>query len=114
MKELKAFIRASVVDTVVRALQKAGAPGITISHIRGVGYDYDAEQFTFAPGVEGKAPDVAKIEVVCRGEDVDRLVETIVQAAGSGRRGDGLVFVLPVEQAVKIRSGQSGPGAFGA
>ena len=68
MRLLKAFIRMGCVDTVVRALQKAGAPGITISHVRGVGYDYDPEQFTFAPGVEGKAPHVAKIEVVCRRE----------------------------------------------
>ncbi len=114
MKELKAFIQSIAVDSVVRALQKAGAPGITISHVRGVGYDYDPKQFTFAPGVEGKAPELAKIEIVCRGEDVERLVQTIVTAASTGRRGDGLVFVLPVEQAVKIRTGQSGPAAFEA
>ena len=112
MKELKAFIQSGAVDTVVRALQKAGAPGITISHVHGVGYDYDPTQFTFAPGVEGKAPEVVKIEIVCRQQDAERFSQVIVQAAGSGRRGDGLVFVLPVEQAVKIRTGQSGPGAL--
>jgi nitrogen regulatory protein PII len=53
MRLLKAFIRIGCVDTVVRALQKAGAPGITISHVHGVGYDYDPKQYTFAPGVEG-------------------------------------------------------------
>ncbi len=112
MKELKAFIRTIAVDSVVRALREAGAPGITISHVRGVGYDYDPEQFTFAPGVEGKAPDVVKIEVVCRGEDVDRLVEAILDAASTGCRGDGLVFVLPVEDVVKVRTRQRGAVAL--
>jgi nitrogen regulatory protein P-II 1 len=112
MRELKAFIQTSAVDTVVRALQKAGAPGITISHIRGVGYDYDAMQFTFAPGVEGKAPELVKIEIVCRKEDAERFTAVIVQTAGSGRRGDGLVFILPVEAAVKVRTGEAGPGAL--
>lgn len=109
MKELKAFIRGGDVDTVVRALREHGAPGITISRVHGVGYDYDPNTFTFAFGVEGKAPEVAKIEIVCRSEDVDCLVQAILGVASSGRRGDGLVFVLPVERAVKIRTGQQGP-----
>ena len=114
MKLLKAFIRTGCVDTVVRALQGAGAPGVTISRVHGVGYDYDAKEYTFAPGVEGKAPEVAKIEVVCRRGDVDRLLRAIVEAAGSGCRGDGLVFVTPVERAVKIRNHADGPAALDA
>jgi nitrogen regulatory protein PII len=112
MKELKAYIRNDAVDTAVRALRKAGAPGITISHVHGVGYDYDPDEYTFRPGVEGKAPEVVKIEIVCRAEDAARLSQVVVQAGGSGRRGDGLVFVLPVEEAVRIRTGQSGPAAL--
>lgn len=112
MRLLKAFIRIGCVDTVVRALQKAGAPGITISHVHGVGYDYDPEEYTFAPGVEGKAPEVAKIEVVCSVDDVDRLLRTIVETAGSGCRGDGIVFVTPVERAVKVRNGAEGTAAL--
>ena len=114
MRLLKAFIRIGCVDTVVRALQGAGAPGVTISHVHGVGYDYDPNEYTFAPGVEGKAPEVAKVEVVCRRADVDRLVRTIVETAGSGCRGDGLVFVTPVESAVKIRNRAEGPAALDA
>ena len=114
MRLLKAFIRIGDVDTVVRALQKAGAPGITISHVHGVGYDYDPDEYTFAPGVEGKAPMVAKIEVVCRGGDVDRLLGTVLETACSGRRGDGIVFVTPVERAVKIRNRAEGADALGS
>lgn len=112
MKLMKAFVRIGDVDTVVRALQAAGAPGITISHVHGVGYDYDPDEFTFASGLEGRAPEVAKIEVVCRSADVERLLRTIVQAASSGRRGDGLVFVTSVERAVKIRNAAEGPAAL--
>ena len=112
MRLLKAFIRIGCVDTVVRALQKAGAPGITISHVHGVGYDYDPQQYTFAPGVEGQAPEVAKIEVVCSLDDVDRLLPIVVQTAGSGCRGDGIVFVKPVERAVRIRNGAEGEMAL--
>jgi len=112
MRLLKAFIRIGCVDTVVRALQKVGAPGITISHVHGVGYDYDPKQYTFAPGVEGKAPEVAKIEVVCREDDADRLLRTVIETAGSGCRGDGIVFVTPVERAVKIRNGAEGEMAL--
>ena len=53
-----------------------------------------------------------KIEVVCRGEDVDRLVEAILDAASTGCRGDGLVFVLPVEDVVKVRTRQRGAVAL--
>lgn len=112
MRLLKAFIRMGCVDTVVRALQKAGAPGITISHVHGVGYDYDPEEYTFTPGVEGKAPEVAKIEVVCRRDDADRFLRTVLETAGSGCRGDGIVFVTPVERAVKIRNAAEGPAAL--
>ena len=112
MKLLKAFIRIGCVDTVVRALQKAGAPGITISHVHGVGYDYDPEEYTFTPGVEGKAPEVAKFEVVCSDDDVNRLLHTIVETAGSGCRGDGILFVTPVERAVKVRNGAEGTAAL--
>ena len=87
----------------------AGAPGITISHVHGVGYEYDPEEYTFAPGVEGRAPEVAKIEIVCRSEDVDRLLRTIVETACSRRRGDGIVFVTEVKRAVKIRTAEEGP-----
>lgn len=114
MRELKAFIRIDSLDTVVRALQKAGAPGITISHVHGVGYEYDPDEYTFKPGVEGKAPEVAKIEIVCRSEDVDGLLRTIVDTACSGRRGDGIVFVGDVVRAVKIRTRQEGPAILKA
>ena len=87
-----------------RRLAKLGAAGVALALL--------VKEYTLAPGVEGKAREVAKIEVVCRLDDVDRLLRTIVETAASGCRGDGIVFVTPVERAVKIRNGAEGPAAL--
>ena len=114
MKELKAFVRVSQVDQIIRALEQAGAPGITVSRVHGVGYGYDAILFTLAPSEFKKTPEVARIEVVCRDEDEDRLVTTILSAARTGHAGDGILFVNSVERAIKIRTGGEGEAALEA
>jgi nitrogen regulatory protein P-II 1 len=107
MKLLKGFIRTDRADAVVKALEAAGAPGITLSREHGVGYGYDPLTFTLAPGEIAKAPEVVKVEVVCEENEADRLLDVLVDAARTGCRGDGIVFVAPVERAVKIRTGAS-------
>jgi Nitrogen regulatory protein PII len=113
MKEIKAFVRTTHVDVVVRALEAAGAPGITISTAHGVGYGYEARLFTIAPANVRTVPKVAKVEVVCRARDVDRLVHALTEAARTGVAGDGVAFVTPVERAVKIRTGEEGRAILG-
>ena len=108
MKMLKAFVRTSRVDEVVRTLENAGAPGITISRVHGVGYGYEPLVFTLAPSAYHKTLEVSKIEVVCSESDCDRLIEAVTKAARTGVQGDGIVFVTPVERAIKIRSGDEG------
>ena len=112
MKLLKAFIRIHRVDEVVRALEEARAPGITVSRVHGVGYGYEPLVFTLAPSEMRRSPEVSKIEVVCRDEDLDRLLAVLAAAARTGDPGDGVVFVTPVEQALKIRTGETGPAAL--
>lgn len=114
MKLIKAFVRTARVEEVVRALEDAGAPGITVSRVHGVGYGYDPYLFTLAPSEVGKCPAVSKVEIVCRPEDLDRLLDTLIEAARTGARGDGIVFVTPVERAIKIRAGDEGPRALSA
>jgi nitrogen regulatory protein P-II 1 len=106
MKLLKAFVRTTQTDGVICALEEAGAPGITVSRVHGVGYGYEPMLLTLAPCELDKAPEISKIEVVCRDEDADRLLEVLVDAAYTGGKGDGIVFVTPVERAVKIRTRQ--------
>jgi nitrogen regulatory protein P-II 1 len=112
MKELKAYVRTSVVDRVIGALERAGTPGITVSRVHGVGYGYDRLLFTLSPRELKQAPEVTKIEMVCRDEDVERLVAAILESARTGSAGDGIVFVTPVERAIKIRTGAAGPLAL--
>ncbi len=109
MKLIKAFVRTTRVDEVVRALEAAGAPGITISRVHGVGYGYEPLLFTFAPSEYHKMLEVSKIEVACCAADAECLVEAVVKAAHTGVQGDGIVFVTPVEQAIKVRTGDEGP-----
>ncbi len=108
MKQIKAYIRISKVDDVIRALRKSGAPGITAARVHGVGYGYEPYLFTLAPSELRKTPEVAKLEVVCEDHCADAAIEVIVNAARTGDPGDGIVFVTPVERAVKIRSGADG------
>lgn len=112
MKLLKAFIRSSQVDEVIRALESAGAPGITLSRVHGVGYGYEPMLFTLSPSEYRKTLQVTKVEVVCGDADAESLVGVLVDAARTGSQGDGIVFVTPVERAVKIRTGAAGAKAL--
>ena len=106
MKLLKAFVRNRRVDEVIRALRAARAPGVTVSRVHGVGYGYDPMLFTLSPSEINKAPQVAKVEVVCDDEDEIRLIAAITEAARTGSQGDGIVFVTDVQRALKIRTGE--------
>jgi nitrogen regulatory protein P-II 1 len=112
VKLIKAFVRSRRIDEVVRALETARAPGITVSRVHGVGYGYEASQFTLAPNQVSRTPEVAKVEVVCCDPDADRLVDVVVVAARTGDRGDGIVFVTPVERAIRIRSSEENEKAL--
>ena len=107
MKLIKAFIRPGRTAEVLRALQHAGAPGISVSRAHGVGFGYDPQMFiSSAAGEVSGAPDVARIEVVCHDDEVGSLIETIVRSGNTGSPGDGIVFVMPVERTVRIRTGE--------
>jgi nitrogen regulatory protein P-II 1 len=112
MKEIKAYVRISKVDQVIRALRQSGAPGITVTRVHGVGYGYEPYLFTLAPSELKKTPQVAKIEVVCEDHCADAAAGLIVEAARTGDPGDGIVFITPVERAIKIRTGDQGPLAL--
>jgi len=108
MKMIKAFVRSRKVDEVIRALERAGCPGITVSRVHGVGYGYDPILFTLAPSELRKTPEVCKVEIACQDAEVDGLVKALMDAARTGSQGDGIVFVTPVEQVFRIRTGEEG------
>ncbi|PIR25170.1 MAG: transcriptional regulator [Deltaproteobacteria bacterium CG_4_10_14_0_2_um_filter_43_8] len=112
MKKIEAIIKPFKLDDVKDALQEAGASGMTITEVKGFGNQKGhAEVYRGAEYVIDFLPKI-KIEMVVRDEQVEDLVEVIRETAHSGKIGDGKIFVLPVEEAVRIRTGDKGPGAL--
>jgi nitrogen regulatory protein P-II 1 len=112
MKEIRAIIRVEKLDDVKDALTAIGLPGLMVTHIDGHGRQSGiSEQFR---GREYKVDLLPKIrlEIVCRDEDVERIVQTIAEAARTGEIGDGKVFVYNVEDALRIRSMEHGEAAI--
>jgi nitrogen regulatory protein PII len=106
VKLLKIIMRLERVDRVVRELRNAGVPRLTVSHVHSLGTGVDPEHYRLSSEDGGAYTEKAKIEVVCKADDVPRLVEVVREHAGTGRRGDGVIFVSDVERVVKIRTGE--------
>jgi nitrogen regulatory protein P-II 1 len=112
MKEIKAYVRADAVERTVSALETAKAPGITVTNVHPVGYGFDPNYFAGTQDITKMYPTMGKIGVVCQDKDVDRFVGVISGKACTGCKGDGMVFVSAVEQAIKIRTGEKGDSAL--
>lgn len=111
MREIKAYIRPEQVDTVIHALYHENIGHVTVVHVRslgrpGVGLDPKHRALSLESGAW--YTDMVKIEVACAETEVGRLVEVIRTAARTGQPGDGIVFVAPLDRAVKIRTGEQG------
>lgn len=113
MKEIKAYIRCQKAEEVIQALEEAGVEGITLIDVMGVGqYLSDPNTSKYSIKCVEKYSDLGKLEVVCSDTDVHKIVETIREQAYTGMKGDGMIFVTPVEMAVKIRTGAIGEEAL--
>ena len=111
MKKVEAIIKPFKLDDVKDALHDAGVSGITVSEVKGFGRQKGhTELYRGAEYVIDFLPKV-KIEVVVEDNLVANVVEAIENAARTGRIGDGKIFVLPVEEAIRIRTGDRGPDA---
>ena len=112
MKRIEAIIRPTKVSEVCAALEKVGHPGITISEIEGHG-----NQKGLVTEVRGKKYKVelltkAKVEVMVKDTDADKIVKAIRDAALTGEVGDGKIFVHTMDNAIRIRTGESGDAAI--
>ncbi|MES2002531.1 MAG: P-II family nitrogen regulator [Pseudomonadota bacterium] len=112
MKKIEAIIKPFKLDDVKDALHEVGVSGLTVSEVKGFGRQKGhTELYRGAEYVIDFLPKV-KIEVVVESNMVERAVEAIENAARTGRIGDGKIFILPVEQAIRIRTGDRGPDAI--
>jgi len=112
MKKIEAIIKPFKLDEVKEALQEAGVEGITVVEAKGFGRQKGhTELYRGAEYVVDFLPKV-KIEVVVPSERLDAVIDAIQKAARTGRIGDGKIFVFEVEQAIRIRTGETGTNAI--
>jgi len=112
MKKIEAIIKPFKLDEVKEALQEVGLQGITVTEAKGFGRQKGhTELYRGAEYVVDFLPKV-KIEVVLEDEIVEKAVEAIQNAARTGRIGDGKIFISTVEEAIRIRTGETGTEAI--
>ncbi|AKO96691.1 MAG: P-II family nitrogen regulator [Marinovum algicola] len=112
MKKIEAIIKPFKLDEVKEALQDVGVQGLSVVEVKGFGRQKGhTELYRGAEYVVDFLPKV-KIEVVLDDDQVDGAIEAIVEAAKTDKIGDGKIFVTPVEQAIRIRTGETGSDAL--
>jgi nitrogen regulatory protein P-II 2 len=112
MKLIKAIIKPFKLDDVREALSEIGIQGITVSEVKGFGRQKGhTELYRGAEYRVDFLPKV-KLETVVSDENVENVVNAIRESANTGKIGDGKIFVLPIEQAIRIRTGESGDEAL--
>ncbi len=112
MYKIEAFLRPSALEDVQKALGERGIAGMSVTEVRGFGrqrghrevYRGAEYRIDFVPKI--------KVEVVVKDADLEQAINTIVEAAKSGKVGDGKVFASPIQEAVRIRTGETGEGAL--
>ena len=111
MKKIEAIIKPFKLEAIKEALGEVGIEGMTVTEVKGFGRQkghteiYRGSEYTvdFLPKV--------KVEIVVPDEDVEKTVQIVVNAAKTGKIGDGKVFVIPIETALRIRTGELGEEA---
>ncbi|MAH83547.1 MAG: transcriptional regulator [Rhodospirillaceae bacterium TMED8] len=112
MKKIEAIIKPFKLDEVKEALHEVGLQGITVLEAKGFGRQKGhTELYRGAEYVVDFLPKV-KIELVVEEDMLERAIEAIQQAAHTGRIGDGKIFILPVENAIRVRTGETGNEAI--
>jgi nitrogen regulatory protein P-II 1 len=112
MKKIEAIIKPFKLDEVKEALHEVGLQGITVLEAKGFGRQKGhTELYRGAEYVVDFLPKV-KIEIVVEDSMLERAIEAIQQAAQTGRIGDGKIFITPVEEAIRVRTGERGNDAI--
>ncbi len=111
MRKIEAIIKPFKLDEVKESLNAIGVQGITVSEVKGFGRQKGhTELYRGAEYVVDFLPKI-KVEVVVGDDLVEKVTEAIQSAANTGRIGDGKIFVMPVEEAIRIRTGERGADA---
>ncbi len=112
MKKIEAIIKPFKLDDVKEALTEIGIQGMTVSEVKGYGRQKGHKEiYRGAEYVVDFIPKI-KIEIVVPSELAQQVVQKIITAANTGKIGDGKIFVLPVEEAIRVRTGEKGKDAI--
>ena len=112
MKKIEAVIKPFKLDEVREALSEMGISGLTVTEVKGFGRQKGhTELYRGAEYVVDFLPKV-KIEIVVASNQVEAAIEAVIKAARTGKIGDGKIFVMPVEQVVRIRTGETDEAAI--
>ena len=112
MKMITAVIKPSRLDAVLDAVTEAGASGLTVTEVRGYGRQKGKTEVYRGAEYEVKLLPKVKLEIAVPSDIVDKVVEAVAAAANTGKIGDGKVFVMDLEQALRIRTGDRDAAAI--
>jgi nitrogen regulatory protein P-II 1 len=112
MKKVEAVIKPFKLDDVKHAITEVGGTGLTVTEVKGFGRQKGHSELYRGAEYHVEFLPKVKVEVVVADALVPRVVEAIARAAKTGQIGDGKVFVLPVEEALRIRTGERGDAAL--
>ncbi len=113
MRYLLVIVRPERYDAIVDALSAKHVSGLTVSEATGFGQEHDPAHPDYVSRLGVELTRKLRLEIVCRDEEVEPLLDAIYAAGHTGHRGDGKVFVLPVLDALRIKSGERGEHAIG-
>ena len=111
MKKIEAIIQPHKIEDVKEALKKIGIDGMTITEVRGHGRQKGHKEVYRGMEYQVDLLPKVKLEMVVPSARLDEVTKTLADAARTGKIGDGKIFVTPVEEAVRIRTGERGPEA---
>jgi len=112
MKKIEAIVKPFKIEEIKEALNEIGIQGMTISDVKGYGRQKGHKEiYRGAEYVIDFNPKL-KIEIVVEADKVEHIVEAICKAAHTGNIGDGKIFVLPIEQVIRVRTGERGTEAI--
>ena len=112
MKKIEAIIKPFKLDEVKDALNEIGVQGMTVIEVKGFGRQKGHKEIYRGAEYDMNFIPKIKIEIVVAADMVEKVVETIQKAAYTGKLGDGKIFVLPIEGAVRVRTGETGQTAI--
>ncbi|HWP97395.1 MAG TPA: P-II family nitrogen regulator [Syntrophomonadaceae bacterium] len=112
MKKIEAVIRPGKLEELKAALNDMEVRGMTVYNVLGRGLQKDVKQYYRGQEVNVDLHSKVKLEIICRDHWLERIVDLIVKTCSTGQIGDGKIFVYPLEEIIRIRTGERGDAAL--